>query len=106
MKSISPSFYKSPEWKACRHGYLQLHPLCEECLKAGEYTPATHVHHKIWLNETNVRDQAISLNWDNLEAVCIKCHNRIHNAGEHQRRYTVSEDGKVSPLSQSDDPAI
>lgn len=102
MKSISPKFYKSPQWKACREGYLQQHPFCEECLKVGEYTAATHVHHKIWLNEQNVRDPAISLNWNNLEAVCIDCHNRIHFAGERKRRYSVGADGKVSPLFESE----
>lgn len=106
MKSISSKFYKSPAWRACREGYLRQHPFCEECLKRGEYTPATHVHHKTWLNEDNVKDPAVALSWDNLEAVCIECHNKIHFAGKSNRRYTVRADGSIAPLSRNENETI
>lgn len=97
MRSIPTSFYKSRAWLACRSTYLQLHPLCEECLKRGIYTPAAHVHHITWLTEDNYTDASVSLNHANLEAVCIDCHNRIHARGEVRRRYTVDEAGRISP---------
>ena len=97
MRSIDSTFYKSTEWKRCREGYIKLHPFCEECLKKGSYTPATHVHHKIWLNENNALDPSVTLSWNNLEAVCIDCHNKIHG-GRPERRYAVDLTGKVIAL--------
>lgn len=94
MKSIDSSFYKSRAWKGCRSEYLRLHPLCEECLKNGIYTPASHVHHKIFLNNDNVNDPSVSLNFDNLEAVCMECHNRIHFS-KGKKRYMTDDLGRV-----------
>ena len=36
------------------------------------------VHHKVHLNETNVDDMAIAIGMDNLECLCIDCHNTEH----------------------------
>ena len=99
MKSLNGKFYKTTAWKRCREDYLKTHVWCEECLKENRYTPATHVHHKVFLNEGNVNDPSISLNFDNLEAVCHECHNKIHH-GKSTKRYKVDEWGKVSPLSE------
>lgn len=63
----------------------------------GVYTPAEHVHHMTWLTPDNYTDARISLNFDNLRAVCVECHNRRH-AAPRQPRYTVDEVGRVSPL--------
>lgn len=98
MKSINGTFYNSIAWKRCRAEYLRLNPFCEECLKEFRFTPATHVHHKIFLNAKNVNDPAISLNPDNLEAVCLDCHNKIHFK-QGKRRYIVGEGGKILPRS-------
>lgn len=96
MRSADKAFYNSKAWKTCRQAYLHLHPLCEECLKRGEYTPACHVHHKIFLTKQNQYDPKIALNFDNLEALCQECHNRIH-AGtiEYAKRYTIDHEGNV-----------
>ena len=100
MRSVPKSFYKSRAWLACREGYLQQHPLCEDCLMHGVYTPAEHVHHMIWLTADNYTNPEISLNWRNLRALCIEHHNHRH-AGEHQTRYTVDEFGTVTPLVEA-----
>ena len=68
--------------------------LCELCLKEGIYTPADIVHHKVYINPTNIDNPDITLNWKNLQAVCITHHNQIHNRTV-QRRYTVDEFGHV-----------
>ena len=47
--------------------------ICERCGK-----PATICHHKKYLNSRNVTDPEISLNWENLECLCIECHNAEH----------------------------
>ena len=96
MRSIKSSFYNSKAWKDCREAYLNQHPYCEECLKRGEYTPARHVHHKIWLNKHNAENPEFTLSFENLEAVCQECHNRIH-AGtiDYEKRYQIDSEGKV-----------
>lgn len=97
MRSIPKSFYDSPAWKACRATYLQQHPLCEDCLMRGIYKPAAHVHHLVWLDEGNYLDASVSLNHDNLRAVCVDCHNREH-AAKAPRRWKVDAAGNVTPL--------
>ena len=96
-RSAPRSFYNGPAWQACRQSYLQLHPLCEDCLLRGEYTPAAHVHHMVWLTPDNWRDPEISLNHAKLRALCVECHNRRH-AVEKQTRWTVDELGRVQTI--------
>jgi len=52
--------------------------LCERCLKQGEVKPAEVVHHKTPLTPENVDDPAVSLNPDNLVALCHDCHTEAH----------------------------
>ena len=99
MRSIPQSFYHSPAWRAVRATYLQQHPLCEDCLAAGRYIPAEHVHHIIWLTDANYTDPSISLNHANLRALCQACHNNTH-AHKRQRRWKVDERGRIAPLGE------
>lgn len=98
MRSIPQSFYHSPAWRAVRATYLQQHPLCEDCLAAGRYVPAEHVHHIVWLTADNYTNPEISLNWKNLRALCQPCHTRAHSKGEGQKRWTVDERGVVKSI--------
>lgn len=94
MKDFAVAFYKSKSWKRCRDGYMsRAGGLCEECLKRGVYRPAALVHHLIEINPQNINDPSVTLNWDNLQAVCRECHAEKH--GARARRYTVDETGKV-----------
>ena len=91
---IRRKFYKSKQWQLCRESYLtSVGRLCEECLKEGRITPAVIVHHKIELTEDNIDCPAVTINPQNLEAVCLDCHNKIHMPG--QKRYKVDEMGRV-----------
>lgn len=49
--------------------------ICERC-----GAPAVICHHKIWLNDENVHDPTVALNPENLEALCLECHNAEHGA--------------------------
>lgn len=73
QKTFAYNFYVSNEWRACRAAYLKKEPLCERC---GQ--PATQVHHKIKLTPTNIKQPTVSLNPDNLEALCEICHHKEH----------------------------
>ena len=77
-REFSKAFYKSSAWIKCRKAFLSIHPYCNRCEQAGKITPAEHVHHKIWLTPKNINDPYITLNWDNLEALCHDCHTKEH----------------------------
>ena len=94
---VRRQFYKSREWAACREAYLtKVGRLCEECLKDGRITPAVIVHHKQPLTDDNVLDPDVALGSQNLEAVCVQCHNDIHE--KRKTRYTVDELGRVTAV--------
>ena len=94
MKPFAEAFYKSKAWQDCRAAYLEhVGGLCECCLAAGRYTAAEIVHHKIPLTPENINAAKVTLNWDNLEAVCRECHAMRH--GGKQRRVKVDEMGRV-----------
>lgn len=68
-------FYNSKVWEECRLAFLQSKFfVCERC--GG---PATVAHHKVYITPTNINDPNITLNWDNLEALCQECHSKEHN---------------------------
>ena len=76
-------FYKSKEWLECRAAYiLSVHGLCERCLSKRKYKPGHIVHHIIHLTPGNINNPEITLSWDNLEYVCLGCHNEEHGVGK------------------------
>lgn len=67
-------FYNSKAWLDCRAGFIaNVFGICNRCGNGGYI-----VHHKIELNELNVCNVEISLNWEHLEYLCLKCHNTEH----------------------------
>lgn len=77
------SFYYSKPWRALvkqirLERLAQNNLKCERCgaylYKAGDCIG----HHKIPLTPANVNDWSISMNPDNVELICLKCHNKEH----------------------------
>lgn len=103
MRSIDDRFYKRKAWESTRELYLKsVDGLCEVCLAQGLYTPAVHVHHKIHLNESNVDNPKIAYGFDNLEALCLECHNKEHFRKDN-KRYTFDKDGNIVYKELNDD---
>lgn len=95
MRSVSFPFYKTRAWKECRAAYLRkVGGLCELCMDRGIIRPADIVHHKIHLTDETARDPKVALNFDNLQAVCIDCHNALHFRKAPKKRYEII-DGTV-----------
>jgi len=70
MKEWARWFYLSKSWIQTRNAYMSSkYGMCERCTR-----PAEIVHHKIWLTRHNINDPNITLNWNNLEALCRTCH--------------------------------
>ena len=89
-------FYKTAAWLRCRDAYIKsVGGLCERCLAKGLIVPGYIVHHKIHLNASNINDPNITLNWDNLEYLCLACHNAHHFGSKQEKRYRIDEYGRV-----------
>lgn len=88
------------------------HHLCENCLRKGIYKPADIVHHLIELTPMNINNPEITLNPNNLEALCRDCHVAVHGLEGGQwskvnqkkredkaarQRYAIDGDGRVKP---------
>ncbi|KYH30745.1 HNH endonuclease [Clostridium tepidiprofundi DSM 19306] len=77
-KEYAKNFYKSKEWIKCRNSFMaSKNYICERCGK-----PAYIVHHKEHITPSNINNPNITLNWDNLQALCIECHNVVHGKCE------------------------
>lgn len=86
-------FYTTRAWRKCRKTFLDSKGgLCEVCLKKGLIEPATEVHHKIPLTLENLNDPRISLNPDNLMALCEDCHHEQHQA----KRWRCDAMGRIT----------
>lgn len=89
------AFYQSQEWKKCRRAFiLSRYGLCERC-----GNPGTYVHHKDYINVSNVDDTNITLNWDNLELLCHDCHNQEHFS---QVNYFFDNNGNLTSTKVND----
>jgi 5-methylcytosine-specific restriction protein A len=68
------AFYHSKAWKRLSRAFLlSKNYICERCGR-----PAEIAHHKIYLTAENMTDPDVALNPDNLEALCLDCHNQEH----------------------------
>lgn len=100
-KQFAREFYNSTAWKQCREAYKhKVAYLCERCGEVGEI-----VHHKIRVTPETIQNPAVLLNFDNLELLCRRCHEkeheqeykRFHGKKKHvEERYKVDEFGRVS----------
>ena len=77
MKDYARSFYNSKKWRTTQRAYMvSQHYVCERCGGV-----ARIVHHRKHITPGNIVDLAVTLDWKNLEAVCLECHNGAHGSG-------------------------
>lgn len=106
MKDFAKGFYNTKRWQNCRNSYFKkVGGLCERCLKAGKITPGEIVHHKIYLDENNINDASISLNFNNLELLCRECHEKEHKSKEKNKRYIIKSNGEIEILEDINEVA-
>jgi len=73
-KPYTNGFYTSKAWLECRDSYMRTQDyICERCSK-----PALIVHHKEYITPDSINDPSVTLNHNNLEALCQDCHNKEH----------------------------
>ena len=72
-KEFAKKFYRSKAWLKCRAAYItSVFGLCEKCQRPGYI-----LHHKKELTPENINDPEIALGFDNLQYLCLDCHNRV-----------------------------
>ncbi len=73
-RDFSRKFYSSAKWIKTQRLYMQSQGyICERCGNL-----ARVVHHKTFLTPENINKPEVSLDWDNLEALCMNCHAKAH----------------------------
>ena len=95
-------FYRSDKWEAFRKviiaertdedGFVH----CCSCGKPILNKYDLIIHHKKELTEANVNDHSISLNPDNVECICFRCHNKEHERFGFQK--TGHKNGWQKPV--------
>ena len=77
-KEFAREFYSSKRWQDVRENYAkEKFYICEKCGKPTGKNELI-IHHKIHLNPDNINNPAISLNKNNLQALCRVCHAQAH----------------------------
>lgn len=75
-KDYAKKFYNSKQWRDCRRSYIsKVHGLCEHCLVNDKHIPGYIVDHIIEINPSNINNPEITLNHENLQYLCLACHN-------------------------------
>lgn len=83
-REFAKAFYKSKEWIKCKNSYIkEVHGLCEQCERPGYI-----VHHKTHLSVKNINNPDVTLNHNNLEYVCLECHNKHHQFNREKKKAT------------------
>ncbi|MCH4566049.1 HNH endonuclease signature motif containing protein [Bacillus sp. ES1-5] len=72
-KEYAKKFYKSISWKKCRSAYIAItiDGMCEHC----KDVPGYIVDHIIEITPQNIDNPDITLNHENLQYLCLPCHN-------------------------------
>lgn len=105
---IRKDFYNSKAWKTVRKNvWIKQNLLCNRCHKPvyvdglSDYIPKDKrrigiVHHKEYLDNSNVYDVDIALNENNLEGLCKECHEEEHHQDVSTRKeYYFDEKGNL-----------
>ena len=61
--------------------------------RSGLYKPVQIVHHKEYVTDMNYEDDEVFYNIDNLESLCLDCHNKEHFSEEAE--YSFDENGDL-----------
>lgn len=94
------AFYTTWKWRNCRKAYAKsVGKMCERCrsrgvIEVGSKKNPLETHHKIPLTDDNINDPNITLNWNNLELLCKRCHDE--ERARKAKRWKVGPDGRVT----------
>jgi len=76
-KDYAKPFYNSKAWQKTQAAYMaSKYYVCENCGGVAHL-----VHHITPITPVNIVNPVITLHWNNLQALCIDCHNTVHMVG-------------------------
>lgn len=101
MKDYARGFYSSRTWRTTQAAYMaSQHYVCERCGGL-----ARVVHHILYITPQNIHDPAVTLDWSNLEALCMDCHNAEHMSGaDIAEGLRFDEDGNIIQHTRNPPP--
>lgn len=79
------------QWHKVSRMHLSEFPLCQECEKYNKITAAVLTHHIKRIVEGGNR-----LAWDNLESLCVDCHDEIHKGDRFEKYKEIFNKGVMS----------
>lgn len=94
------AFYVSWKWRKCRTAYAKsVGNMCERCrrrgiIEVGSKKNPLETHHIIPLTDDNINDPNITLNWNNMELLCKRCHDE--ERARKAKRWKIGPDGHVT----------
>lgn len=89
-KHFAKKFYNSKAWIKCRESYIaSVFGMCEHCGGAGYI-----VDHIKKLTPNNLNNPYITLNHNNLQYLCLPCHNTKTHRKHHATRDDVMFDSE------------
>jgi hypothetical protein len=98
-REFARSFYDSTAWRKCRKSYISQRQgldggLCEHCKQELGYI----VDHIEELTPENINDPYITLCHDNLQYLCLPCHNTKTFGKKEEQRYIFDSNGMIQPI--------
>lgn len=94
-------FYHSRQWKKISRAYMQSQNyVCERCGSVG-----TICHHRHYITPKNINDFSLSLEFKNLECLCMNCHNKEHfsHQSKCEREVIFDADGNAVNVVEASD---
>jgi len=97
-QGFSGQLYVSKAWRELRFNLIiERGPVCQHCSKLVIDISKLIGHYKIALSPNNITDINITLNKDNVELICSRCHDAIHKCYGYNQHNVYIVYG--SPLS-------
>lgn len=98
-KEYAKKFYKSKAWQKCRASFIGTRVnidggMCQHCNQRLGYI----VDHVVEITPDNIDNPEITLNHDNLQFVCLSCHNTKHfgnGKGVIREGLSFDKDGNI-----------
>lgn len=98
-REFSKKFYNSKQWINCRKSFISYRitidgGMCQHCKNELGYI----VDHIEEITPDNINNPDITLNHNNLQYLCLVCHNKKTFGREVESNYYFDEDGQIHPL--------
>ena len=99
-KEFSRAIYNGRRWRKSAKAYAESRCyICERCRNKFARRDGKRkrwmVHHRQPLTKENVHDDLLVYGWDNLQLLCIECHNAVHGRADAGRRMAFDADGNL-----------